>query len=732
MSASKKSQQSNSKKDSKKTSGNSRPIFPTLNLGYDKSLWDKIYKILLPVLGLIMIFMAINSGLNADEEFQYDYSEKLVDYYSSFGADQAALKIDKGNMHYYGGLFDTVTGFVNQILGFEQTEAGYRQVRHIFIALFGWLALFFTAQLTRLIGGVRAAVLAACILFLSPRFLGHALMNPKDIPFAMGNIMAIYFLYKSYLDWPTIKWKHIAGLAGGIGIAIATRAGGLLLFAYMGLFSLLFLFLWSKSQQKMDWSKLVKGPIFKLTIGALAGYIIAVLFWPFALQSPINNPLEALTEFSKLGIRIRVLFEGENVMSDTTAVTYALKWVLITIPPAVILGFLLSLTFGRSFLKRYRLLPSFMLFFCFAFPLAYVMYKDSTLHDGWRHLIFLYPTLVIFAALSWDLLWDKFQDKKAILYGTLGVLVLLQINPARYIVMNAAYPYTYFNMIVGGVDGAFGNYETDYWGVSLKQAIEEMDERGYFPEGDTVMLVSHFSFSLQKYIQNKYQGRVKTGYVKYYSRYMKDWDYGIFPTRYIRSGQLRSGGYPTSRSLFTIDADNVPLLSVEKGGGSIFVGEQAIQNNDVATAAAAFEKELESYPNNPDALLGLTRANLGLQNWQKAVDYADDYIKLAPDYTQIYIFKGNGLLNMGKLSEAIKTFQRVLTYDPDYNLAYYYIAYCYYRIGDNNQALNNILMHVRANPRSKQGFMLASEIYRAMGDNANSVEMLNRSTSIRG
>ena len=68
-------------------------------------------------------------------------------------------------------------------------------------------------------------------------------MNPKDIPFAMGNIMAIYFLYRSYLTWPDIKWKDIAGLAAGIGIAIATRAGGLLLFAYMGLFSLVFLYL---------------------------------------------------------------------------------------------------------------------------------------------------------------------------------------------------------------------------------------------------------------------------------------------------------------------------------------------------------------------------------------------------------------------------------------------------------------------------------------------------------
>jgi hypothetical protein len=730
MSASKKSKHSDLKKDSKNTSGNSTSLFPQLNVSYNTSLWEKIYKLILPVFAILMIFMALNSGLNADEEFQYDYSEKLIEYYGSFGKEAAALNIEKGNMHYYGGLFDTLTGFVNKVLGFEQTDTGYRHVRHIFIALFGWFGIFFTAQLTKLIGGVRAAVLAACILFLSPRFLGHALMNPKDIPFAMGNIMAIYFLYRSYLTWPDIKWKDIAGLAAGIGIAIATRAGGLLLFAYMGLFSLVFLYLWSRSQKQMDWGKTIKGPILKLGVGAIAGYILAVLFWPFALQAPIANPLEALTEFSKLGIRIRVLFEGSNIMSDTTALTYALKWVLITIPPAVILGFILSVAFGRSFLNRFKLLPTFMLFFCFVFPLAYVMYKDSTLHDGWRHLIFLYPTLVALAALSWDLLWQKFESNKAVLYSVLGLFVLLQINPARYIIMNAAYPYTYFNVLVGGVDGAYGNYETDYWGVSVKQAIEEMDEKGYFPEGDTVMVVSHFSYSLQKYIQNKYEGRVKTGYVKYYSRYAKNWDYGIFPTRYIRSGQLRSGNWPNSRSLFTIDADNVPLLSVEQGGGSIFVAENALRNNDFSSAAIAFEADLKDFPNNPDALLGLTRVNLGLQNWSNAVKYADEYIKLAPDYSQVYIFKGNALLNSEKLSEAVQTFQQVLAIDPDYNLAYYYMAYCYLRIGDNNAALNTVMKHLNANPNSKEGYRLASQIYRAMGDNNNAVDMLNRASKI--
>ena len=706
-------------------------VLPTPNTDESKRL-RQIYWGSLIAMGVFMVLLAINSGLNADEEFQYDYSSKLVDYYSSMGADEAALYIEKGNMHYYGGFFDTVTGFVNKILGFEQTETGYRTIRHLFMALFGWLAIFFTAQFSRSVGGIRAAIITAVLLFLSPRFLGHAMMNPKDIPFAMGNIMAVYFMFQAFRSWNQISWKTVAGIAGGIGIALATRAGGILLLAYMGLFTLVFLFISNRLKgQKLEWGAVFRGPILKLAVAAVGGYVLAVIFWPFALSAPIEGPKEALTEFSKLGISIRVLFGGANIMSDQTAVSYAAQWILMTIPPAVILGFALSVGFYKSFVQKYSFLASFMLVFCALFPVLYVMYKDSTLHDGWRHLIFMYPTLVAVAALSFDLLLDKFQNNKTLSMATLGVLVLLTINPARYIVMNYDYPYTYFNLLVGGVNGAFGQYETDYWGVSVKQAIEEMDKRGYFPEGDTVMVVSHFSYSLQKYIQNKYNGRVKTGYVRYYQRYNKDWDYGIFPTRYIGAGLLNSGNWPDSRSLFTIDADGIPLLSVDQGGGAIFAGERALAAADYVNAAKYYTEEIQKYPDNTFALLGLTRSNLALNNWEDAIKYADDYIRLVPDYTQAYLFKGNAMMNAGRLSEAVQVFQYILRLDPNYLDAYYYMAYSYLRIGDNNNALVAIQNFINRAPNNANGFLMAADIYKAMGNNQAASDMLGRAANLR-
>ena len=295
------------KKTVKKAKPAPPPVAPVVE---DAPGLKRIFWIAFAVMGLIMILASFKSGINGDDLFQNDYSEKLVNYYSTFGKDKAALNIPDGNMHYYGGFFDIVTGFVNKALGFAENEMAYHQVRHFFNALMGMLALLFTGLLAREIGGWRAAILALILLFLSPRFFGHSLMNPKDIPFAAGNVMAIYYLLRWLKSMPTPHWKDALGLAAGIGLAISTRAGGLLLIGYVGLFAAFSFVLRYQLKGLAQQPKLLGKYILWGGGASIAGYLLAVLFWPFALANPIAHPLEALTEFSSLGIKIRVLFQA--------------------------------------------------------------------------------------------------------------------------------------------------------------------------------------------------------------------------------------------------------------------------------------------------------------------------------------------------------------------------------------------------------------------------------------
>ena len=105
------------------------------------ALLRKIFWALAAVGLLVMIFFAFGSGINADDKFQVDYSQKLVNYYGTFGKDTSAYYIKDGNMHLYGGFFEVATGFTNKALGNTPDKIAYHDVRHVFSAIFGWLAI---------------------------------------------------------------------------------------------------------------------------------------------------------------------------------------------------------------------------------------------------------------------------------------------------------------------------------------------------------------------------------------------------------------------------------------------------------------------------------------------------------------------------------------------------------------------------------------------------------------
>ena len=129
------------------------------------AFYQKVFKSLCGVFGLILIVLALGSGINGDDEYQNDYSEKLVNFYTTMGADTSALYIEKGKMHLYGGFFDLTTGIVNEVAGLDKFDPAYHDIRHIFNALFGLLAMIFTALLAKEIAGWRAAILTLVLIF---------------------------------------------------------------------------------------------------------------------------------------------------------------------------------------------------------------------------------------------------------------------------------------------------------------------------------------------------------------------------------------------------------------------------------------------------------------------------------------------------------------------------------------------------------------------------------------
>lgn len=670
-------------------------------------------------LGLvILVGLSFGSGINADDKFQVDYSQKLVNWYGTFGKDTAALNIPDGNMHLYGGFFEVVTGFANKMFGFEPTNLAYHNVRHASSAILGWVAILCAALFAQLIAGWRAGLMTLVIMLLSPRFVGDSLMNPKDIPFAAGYMMAIYNMAAVLERMPNPRRWNLVGLAAGLGIALAIRAGGLLPFAMLGLFAALHFWLKNGGFAAFSNGSLLKKYALAVIGMGVAGYVLALLFWPYALQAPLKNPLVALSKFADLEVKIRVLYEGVNVMSDKAPWHYPLKWILYTIPLAAIAGFAGSLVLLPRLFKKYNPLWVSLALFSAIFPVFYVIYKNSVIHDGWRHLTFAYPPLCVAAGLFWNELASFFSEKKYAQWAVYGGMALLMADAGGYIAANPKFPYTYFNPIVGGTKGAYGKFETDYWGIGIRQGIEWLEQQGILGPNmtETVVIATNMYYPARQFT-SKYGDKVKLKYLKWEKRCDDAWDYGLYPTRFIDGATLQKGLWPPDNAVHIVEAGGAPILAVLKDNGrNCSLATAAFKLGDWAGAIERYKAELANVPDNEIAWTGLSLAYMNLQQLEEGKAAAEKAIEITPDDTQANNLIGMYWLNKNDGAKAKAQFELALQKDSNNPMAWYYLALIARQQGDGRTALANLMKAIELAPNFKAAYEMSAQIYEAQGN----------------
>ncbi len=667
---------------------------------------------------VLLVGLSFGSGINADDKFQVDYSRKLVQYYATFGKDTAALHIPDGNMHLYGGFFEVVTGFANKALGFEPTDLTYHNLRHASSAALGWVAILCAALLAALIAGWRAGIITLILMFLSPRFVGDSLMNPKDIPFAAGYMMAIYNMAAVLERMPNPRRRNLIGLTAGLAMALAIRAGGLLPFAILFLFAGLHFWLKNGGMAAFSNRAVLKKYALVVAGTAAAGYVLALFFWPYALQSPLKNPFVALSKFADLEVKIRVLYEGANVMSDKAPWHYPLKWILYTIPLAAVAGFAGSLIWLTRLLKQYNPLWISLALFSAIFPVFYVIYKHSVIHDGWRHLTFAYPPLCVAAALFWNELAAFFSGKKYAQWAVFGVMGLLLADAGAFIAANPRFPYVYFNPIVGGTKGAYGKFETDYWGVSVRQGIEWMEQQGILKPDmpETVVIATNMYFSAKE-LTARYGDKVKVKYLKWEKRCDDAWDYALYPTRFLDGSTLQKGKWPPENAVHVVKAGGAPILAVLKDNGkNCSLGIAAARIGDWPTAIARLKAEVANVPDNDLAWAALGQAYMSADSLELGKAAAEKALQITPDDSQANNLIGMYWLYKNDAAKAKAQFEYSIRRDASNPAAWYYLAVIARSQGDNQTALNNLMSAIKIAPTFRQAYELSAQIYESVGE----------------
>jgi hypothetical protein len=116
----------------------------------------------------------------------------------------------------------------------------------------------------------------------------------------------------------------------------------------------------------------------------------------------------------------------------------------------------------------------------FFFPPAYLIATRAVLYDGWRHIFFVYPALLVLglAGLVWlfrTLRCGVAGRWSALAVPAVALAVALNLGSAvLFMIRSHPYQNLYFNALVGGVKGAEGKFDLDYWGLAYRGALEHI------------------------------------------------------------------------------------------------------------------------------------------------------------------------------------------------------------------------------------------------------------------
>jgi hypothetical protein len=404
-----------------------------------------------------MLFLSPDFGITFDEWNRQTHGERIWGYYRG---EVPASEFAGTASRLYGGFFDVAAVGLQRVLPLDPFV-----VRHGLNATFGWLGVVACGAWATRIGGPGVGLLAMAFLALLPRYFGHAMNNPKDIPFAALATAALYVISRIPARYPFLTWARVAGLALTIGLALGVRPGGMLLLGYAGVA------LAVQVARSRDFDPLrLAGTAARFALMALLAMTVPLPFWPWLQTRPFIGLTEALADVSNFAWNGSVLLAGRDVLATALPWTYVPTWLLYTTPLVGLAGLALSLAHLRP--QSPLRLAVLGLWAVVLFPILYVIARHSTLYGGLRHLLFVEPPLAILMALGWA--GALRARRRALVVAVALGLALGLAEPMWFQLRNHPNQVVYFNALAGGPRGAFGRFDLDYWGNCMLQAQREV------------------------------------------------------------------------------------------------------------------------------------------------------------------------------------------------------------------------------------------------------------------
>ncbi len=441
---------------------------------------------------------------------------------------------------------------------------------------------------------------------------------------------------------------------------------------------------------------------------SVISWFLGILLWPYALQSPVRNVIESYRVMAHYPLTFRQIFEGKEQWSDYMPWYFLPKSMIITIPIIVTTGMVLFFIFIRNRFNQNKLIKYILILFTIFFPIAFVIYEKSNIYSSWRQFLFLYPGIILIASIGFRNLFE-YAHGKYLRWGLVLIMLLLSIHPVKFMLNNPKFYYLYYNQMVGGLKGAYSNYETDYYYISQTPASEWLID--YLKNkrlGEKLKVKATYTVDWQF----RKHPEIETSYFRYEEKSLSDWDYAIVANRYISPYKLKNKIWPPKNTIDFIYADSVPVGAVlERKTKDDYEGYLALQEGRNDDAIRYFEKALKIDDQDEMIFYNFAAALVNEGQYQKADSVLKRGLELNPDFELILMYLGNIARTQNRKDDAIGYYERVIVANIKYFEAYVSLAEL---LGDKDvvKARKLLTTCLNMSPRYKPAIKALGDTYR--------------------
>lgn len=370
----------------------------------------------------------------------------------------------------YGVAFDLPLSLLELLFNLN-IENSFLLRHYLNFLIFFTSVIYFFILAKRITKNEKLAFLGVLILVSTPRIFSHSFYNSKDIIFLSLFIISIYYLLELINKF---SYKKLFLSCLFCALASNIRIIGI----FLPFLTIIFYYF-------LDNKYKIKKDLYFVAYLIFLYFFLLYFSWPFLWESPIKNLLSIIKESSSYPNHwnFKILYLGKYINPETLPWHYFFIWFFSTTPVLFIMFIIYGIVY---FLKKY--LPFFLkinfskniqlwknredmnilfLFLCFFIPLFIVITLNSTLYNGWRHLFFIYPVLIIISLFGLKNIFKKFT--KYIIF--IPFLISLQLLSNFYFIYKS-HPVqnVYFNFI--SKPFIKGNLPIDYWGLGNKTSID--------------------------------------------------------------------------------------------------------------------------------------------------------------------------------------------------------------------------------------------------------------------